>query len=123
MGISVGSGSYFDADGGAVISDNTGGHGALVNGSLVVLSATIEGNSPDGVHLFNGGTALIAGAGVVRSNGLDGVSVMGGSVEVDGAVSNNARHGIFVRRHSGLASGHTSAQPARLLSPVDQNLI
>jgi hypothetical protein len=101
-GLSVGSGSYLDADGGAVISDNTGGHGALVNGSLVVLTATIEGNSPDGVHLFNGGTALIAGPGVVRSNGQDGVSVMGGSVEVDGAVSNNARHGIFVR-NSGTA--------------------
>ena len=101
-GISVGSGSYFDADAGAAISDNTGGHGALVNGSLVVLSGTIEGNSPDGVHLFNGGTALIAGAGVVKSNAQDGVSVMGGSVEVDGAVSNNARYGIFVR-NSGTA--------------------
>jgi len=101
-GLSIGSGSYLDADGGAVISDNTGGHGALVNGSLVVLTATIEGNSPDGVHLFNGGTGLIAGAGVVRSNGQDGVSVMGGSVELDGAVSDNARHGIFVR-NSGTA--------------------
>jgi fibronectin-binding autotransporter adhesin len=101
-GISVGGGSYVDALGGAVISDNTGGHGVLVNGTLAVIAATIEGNSPDGVHLFNGGTAFIAGAGVVRSNGLDGVSVMGGSVEVDGAVSNNARHGIFVR-NSGTA--------------------
>jgi hypothetical protein len=95
-GVSVGSGSYLDALGGAIISDNTGGHGALVNGSLVVIAATIEGNSPDGVHLFNGGTALIAGAGAVRSNARDGVNVMGGSVEVDGVVSNNARHGIFV---------------------------
>jgi len=95
-GLSVGSGSYLDALGGAIISDNTGGHGALVNGSLVVIAATIEGNSPDGVFLFNGGTALIAGAGVVRSNARDGVHVVGGSVEVDGVVSNNARHGIFV---------------------------
>jgi hypothetical protein len=95
-GLSVGSGSYLDADGGAVISDNTGGHGALVNGSLVVLAATIEGNSPDGVHLFNGGTALIAGPGVVRSNARDGVFVLGGSVEVDGVISNNARHGISI---------------------------
>jgi hypothetical protein len=95
-GFSVGSGSYLDALGGAIIADNTGGHGALVNGSLAVIAATIEGNSPDGVHLFNGGTAVIAGAGVVRSNARDGVNVMGGSVEVDGAISNNARHGIFV---------------------------
>jgi hypothetical protein len=95
-GLNVGSGSYLDADGGAVISDNTGGHGALVNGSLVVLAGTIEGNSPDGVHLFNGGTAIIAGPSVVRSNARDGVDVMGGSVELDGVVSNNARHGIFI---------------------------
>jgi hypothetical protein len=95
-GISVGSGSYFDALGGAIISNNTGGHGALVNGSLVVIAATIEGNSPDGVHPFNGGTALIAGGGVVRSNARDGVRVMGGSVEVDGAVSNNAGNGITI---------------------------
>ena len=95
-GVSVGSGSYLDALGGATISDNVGGHGALVNGSLVVVAATIEGNSPDGVHLFNGGTAVILGAGVVRSNARDGVNVVGGSVELDGAVSNNARHGIFV---------------------------
>ena len=96
-GINIGSGSNLTANAGAVISDNIGGHGALVNGSLAVIAATIEGNSPDGVHLFNGGSALIAGAGVVRSNGLDGVSVMGGSVELDGVISNNARHGIFVR--------------------------
>jgi hypothetical protein len=95
-GLSVGSGSYLDALGGAIISDNTGGHGALVNGSLAVIAATIEGNSPDGIHLFNGGTAVITGAGFVRSNARDGVNVMGGSVEVDGAISNNARHGIFV---------------------------
>jgi hypothetical protein len=95
-GLSVGSGSYLDALGGAIISDNTGGHGALVNGSLVVLAATIEGNSPDGVHLFNGGTALITGPGVVRSNARDGVQVGGGSVELDGVISNNARHGISV---------------------------
>jgi len=95
-GISVGSGSYLDADGGAVISDNTGGHGAQVNGSLVVIAATIEGNSPDGVHLFGGGTAVILGPGIVRSNARDGVLVLGGSVEVDGAVSNNARHGISI---------------------------
>jgi hypothetical protein len=93
-GISVGSGSYLDALGGAIISDNTGGHGALVNGSLAVIAATIEGNSPDGVHLFNGGTALILG--VVRSNARDGVLVLGGSVELDGVISNNARHGISV---------------------------
>ena len=95
-GVSVGSGSYLDALGGAIISDNTGGHGALVNGSLVVVAATIEGNSPDGVHPFNGGTALIAGGGVVRSNARDGVRVAGGSVEVDGAVSNNAGNGITI---------------------------
>jgi hypothetical protein len=95
-GISVGSGSYLDADGGAVISDNAPNHGALVNGSLVVIAATIEGNSPDGIHLFGGGTAVILGPGVVTSNARDGVFVLGGSVEVDGAVSNNARHGISI---------------------------
>ena len=95
-GLNVGSGSYLDADSGAVISDNTGGHGALVNGSLVLLAATIEGNAPDGVHLFNGGTVVIAGPSVVRSNARDGVQVMGGSAEVDGVISNNARNGIFV---------------------------
>jgi hypothetical protein len=95
-GILISGGSYLDALGGAVISDNTGGHGALVNGTLAVVAATIEGNSPDGVHVFNGGNAFIAGAGVVRSNARDGVDVMGGSVELDGAVSNNARHGIFI---------------------------
>jgi hypothetical protein len=95
-GLNVGSGSYLDADGGAVISDNTPNHGALVNGSLVVIAATIEGNSPDGIHLFGGGTAVILGPGVVASNARDGVFVLGGSVELDGAVSNNARHGISV---------------------------
>jgi len=95
-GISVGSGSYLDADSGAVISDNTGGHGALVNGSLVMLAATMEGNSPDGVHLFGGGNVVIAGPSVVRSNARDGVFVLGGSAEVDGVISNNARHGISV---------------------------
>jgi hypothetical protein len=95
-GLSVGSGSYLDADGGAVISDNTGGHGAQVNGSLFVNAATIEGNSPDGVHLFGGGTVVIAGPGVVRSNARDGVFVLGGSAEVDGVISNNARHGISI---------------------------
>jgi hypothetical protein len=95
-GILIGGGSYVDALGGAIISDNTGGHGALVNGTLAVVAATIEGNSPDGVHVFNGGNAFIAGAGVIRSNARDGVDVMGGSVEVDGVVSNNARHGIFI---------------------------
>ena len=34
--------------------------------------------------------------GIVRSNARDGVLVLGGSVEVDGAVSNNARHGISI---------------------------
>jgi len=67
-----------------------------VNGSLVVITATIEGNSPDGIHLFGGGTAVILGPGIVRSNARDGVLVLGGSVEVDGAVSNNARHGISI---------------------------
>jgi hypothetical protein len=95
-GLSVGAGSYLNALGGAVISDNTGGHGANINGSLAVFAATIEGNSPDGVHLFNGGTALIFGPGVVRSNARDGVLVLGGSVEVEGVISNNARHGISV---------------------------
>jgi hypothetical protein len=95
-GLSVGSGSYLDADGGAVISDNTGGHGALISGSLAVFAATIEGNSPDGVHLSIGGTAVIFGPGVVRSNARDGVLVLGGSVDVDGVISNNARHDISV---------------------------
>ena len=94
-GILVGGGSYVDALGGAIITNNTGSHGALVTGSLAVIAATIEGNSPDGIHL-NGGNAFIAGPSVVRSNARDGVEVVGGSVEVDGAVSNNARHGITV---------------------------
>ena len=95
-GLSIGGGSYVDALGGAVISDNTGGHGALVNGTLAVIAATIEGNSPDGIHVFNGGNAFIAGPGMVRSNARDGVQMMGGSAEVDGVISNNARHGISV---------------------------
>ena len=95
-GVLVGGGSYLDALGSAVISDNTRGHGALVNGSLAVIAATIESNSPDGVHVFNGGNAFIAGPGVVNSNARDGVQVMGGSVELDGVISNNARHGISV---------------------------
>ena len=36
-GVLVGGGSYLDALGSAVISDNTRGHGALVNGSLAVM--------------------------------------------------------------------------------------
>jgi hypothetical protein len=67
-----------------------------VNGSLAVIAGTIEGNSPDGVHLFNGGTVVIAGPSVVGSNARDGVQVMGGSVELDGVISNNARHGISI---------------------------
>jgi hypothetical protein len=94
-GLSIGGGSYLDALGGAIISDNTGGGGALVTGSLAVIAATFEGNSPDGIHL-NGGNAFIAGPGVVRLNARDGVQVMGGSVELDGVVSNNARHGVSI---------------------------
>src|SRR5215470_12683479 len=73
-GILVGGGSYVDALGGAIITNNTGSHGALVTGSLAVIAATIEGNSPDGIHL-NGGNAFIAGPSVVGSNARDGVQV------------------------------------------------
>src|SRR5215469_5181718 len=94
-GILVGGGSYVDALGGAIITNNTGSHGALVTGSLAVIAATIEGNSPDGIHL-NGGNAFIAGPSVVGSNARDGVQVGSGSADVDGVISNNARHGISV---------------------------
>src|SRR5215469_4300854 len=64
-GVLIGGGSYVDALGGAVISGNTAGHGAQVTGSLAVIAATIEGNSPDGVHLTPCRNAFIASAGVV----------------------------------------------------------
>ena len=95
-GIQVASPSELSLAGGAVISDNTGGHGVFGNGSLVTFVATIEGNSPDGVHLFGAGNAVIGGPTVVRSNARDGVFLSGGSVEVDGVISNNARHGIAI---------------------------
>ena len=95
-GVLIGGGSYVDALGGAVISGNTAGHGAQVTGSLAVIAATIEGNSPDGVHLTPGGNAFIASAGVVQSNARDGVQVFGGAIDVDGIISNNARHGISI---------------------------
>jgi hypothetical protein len=95
-GILIGGGSYVDALGGAVISGNTAGHGVQVNGSLAVVAATIEGNSPDGVHLTPGGNAFIASAGVVQSNARDGVQVFGGAIDVDGVISNNARHGVSI---------------------------
>jgi hypothetical protein len=95
-GILVGGGSYVDVFGGAVISGNTAGHGAQVTGSLAVIAATIEGNSPDGVHLTPGGNAFIASAGVVQSNARDGVQVFGGAIDVDGVISNNGRHGVSI---------------------------
>jgi hypothetical protein len=96
-GILIGNGSYVDAFGSAVISDNTAGHGIDDTGSLSVIAATIQGNSPDGIFVGNGGNAFIASAGVVQSNARDGVRVFGGIVRVGGGViSNNAEYGISV---------------------------
>jgi hypothetical protein len=96
-GVLVGGGSYVDAFGGAVIRDNTAGHGVDDTGSLSVIAATIEGNSLDGIHVANGGNAFIASAGVVQSNARDGVQVNSGTARVAGGViSNNARYGISV---------------------------
>ena len=109
-GVLVGGGSYLDADGGAVISDNTASHGVEVSGgSLSVFAATIKGNPLDGIQLFTGGIVFIASTGVVGPNGRDGVRVNGGVVHVQGGViSNNAEHGISVF-HSGTAVLDTSA--------------
>jgi hypothetical protein len=95
-GINIGNGAYLTATAGAVISDNTG-LGVETNGSLTVFAATIEGNSNTGVLVINGGNAFVASPGVVKSNGRDGVQVLGGSARVSGGViSNNARYGISV---------------------------
>jgi hypothetical protein len=95
-GVLIGGGSYVDAFGGAVISGNTA-HGIDDTGTLAVIAATIEGNSPNGIFVGNGGTALIASSGVIRSNAQDGVQVFSGVVRVAGGViSNNARYGISV---------------------------
>ena len=109
-GILVGGGSYLDADGGAVISDNTASHGVEVSGgSLSVFTATIKNNPLDGIQLFTGGIAFIASTGVVGPNGRDGVRVNGGIAHVQGGViSNNTGHGISVF-HSGSAVLDTSA--------------
>jgi hypothetical protein len=105
----IGSGSYLDADGGAIISDNTANHGVEVSGgSLAVFAATIKGNPLDGIQLFTGGNVYIASTGVVGPNGRDGVRVNGGVVHVQGgAISNNAEYGISVF-HSGTAVLDTS---------------
>ena len=102
-GVLIGSGSYLDADGGAIISDNTANHGVEVSGgSLVVFAATIKGNPLDGIQLFAGGNVYIASTAVVGQNGRDGVRVNGG------VISNNAEYGISVF-HGGTAVLDTSA--------------
>jgi hypothetical protein len=95
-GITVGLPAFLAADGGVVISGNTGGNGVYADGKLVLFNATVEGNSPDGVFLFGEADAIISSPSVVRLNARDGVEVQGGSVEVQGVISNNARHGISV---------------------------
>jgi hypothetical protein len=66
-GILIGGGSYVDAIGGAVISGSTAGHGIDNTGTLAVIGATIEDNSPAGIYVSNGGNAFILN-GIVRSN-------------------------------------------------------
>jgi hypothetical protein len=107
-GILIGSASYVDALGGAVISDNTG-HGADDTGSLSVIAATIEGNGLDGIHVANGGNAFVANNGIVRSNARDGINVSSGTARTAGGViSNNARYGVSVF-YSGTAILDTGA--------------
>ena len=78
------------------ISGNTAGHGADDTGSLSVIGATIEGNSPDGIHVDNGGNAFILN-GIVRSSARDGINVSSGTARAAGGViSNNARYGVSV---------------------------
>ena len=109
-GVLIGSGSYLDADGGTIISDNTANYGVEVSGgSLVVFAATIKGNPLDSIQLFTGGNVYIASTAVVGPNGRDGVRVSDGVVHVQGGViSNNAEYGISVF-HSGTAVLDTSA--------------
>jgi len=79
---------------------------------LSVIAAKIEGNSPNGIFVGNGGNAFIASSGVVRSNARDGVQVFSGTVRVAGGViSDNARYGISVF-NSGTAVLDTGAAVA-----------
>lgn len=92
----------------AVSVTNNGSNGvvAFQSEAFIGNGANIAGNSGNGIFIYDGGTGVLFGGGIVQSNAGDGIHVESGNIQVGGGtaggatVKSNGGNGIYLQTNS-----------------------